>query len=149
MFNLSGALMDNGLMARLLKMRVAFRLRQLSSLKRVFGVRRWHFPDVYLALFRARFELPEYGGYARQGPVSFELAGEENCRNRCDIVFPTATADWLPGPITRVALLDSAKRGEGKMLWDARLEVRTSVSQGDTFMIKAGDLSIFPAGEDS
>lgn len=149
MLNLSGALMDNGLMARLLKMRVAFRLRQLSRLRRGYGIERWQFPEVYLLVGTARSEVTEAGAYRRQGPIVFELDDKQGCRNASDIWFTYATTDWLPRLITHVGLASSPKHGEGDVLFSARIVAPVRVCQGDRLGFVAGDIAVFPDGEES
>jgi len=79
------------------------------------------------------------GSYART-TVTFAAAtvGAGSTSNNATVTFPTATADW--GVITGIALYDSA--GTPNMLWYGALTASKTVSNGDTFTIASGALTL-------
>jgi len=60
--------------------------------------------------------------------------------NAAGITFPTATADW--GTVVGVALCDSATTGAGNMFFWGTLTVNKVVSNGDTFVFAANQLTV-------
>lgn len=109
-------------------------------------------PDVYVALCTAApvdadtgitiTEVTDAGGYVRQGPVNFDAAAGGACANSGAITFPVATADWLAGPVTHIALVDVVGHQLGNMLWHGALDAEKDVNDGDTFKINIGDLDL-------
>jgi len=77
------------------------------------------------------------GSYARQA-VTLAAASAGSTQNSADITFPTATADW--GTIVAAGLFDAASAGN-LLAWN-NLTASKTVSNGDTFKITAGSLTI-------
>ncbi len=99
---------------------------------------------VYVALFTADpGETGETaneisgGGYARK-QATFAAASGGSASNSADVTFPQATADW--GTITHFAIMDASTGGN--MLYYGALTASKTVTNGDTFKIATGDLTV-------
>lgn len=77
------------------------------------------------------------GSYARTA-VAFDAAASGSASNTANVTFTTATADW--GTVTHAAVYDAASGGN--MLFHGGLTTSKSVTNGDTFQISAGQLTI-------
>ena len=112
-------------------------------LDHALGTAAYTMPTVYVALYTSDPTDADTGtevsggGYARQ-TVTFNAASGGSASNASDITFPQATADW--GTITHIGLRDAATGGN--LLWHGALDQAKTVTNGDTFVIPAGSLTI-------
>jgi hypothetical protein len=78
--------------------------------------------------------------YARQ-PITFASASSGTSANNTTITFtPSAGANW--GTITHVAIMDSATRGAGNVLFYGAVTTSKTIDTGDTFSISSGNLTV-------
>ena len=77
------------------------------------------------------------GAYARKS-ITFSAAASGSIVNSADITFATATASW--GNITHFAIM-TALTG-GSMMIQGQFPEAKTVSTGEVFTIKAGDIAI-------
>lgn len=101
----------------------------------------------YVALFTANPTMPagtggvevSGGSYARvQLDGSLAAAASESSVTNADLTFAAATADW--GTITGVGIYDASSAGN--LLWAGALAANKTVSNGDTFKIPSGSLTV-------
>ena len=84
------------------------------------------------------------GSYARQ-PVTFDGAASGSCTTSGTVTFPQATADYNSAGsqgniITHIAVMDAATGNN--VLFYGLLSTPKTVTNGDTFQINAGSLTI-------
>lgn len=86
---------------------------------------------------------PSSGSYARitTAGSDWNAASGGVITNAVDLVFPTATADWVSGANLTYGVLYDASTA-GNLLRFSALAVAKPVLNGDTFKILAGNLSI-------
>ena len=85
-------------------------------------------------------EVPSLYGYVRKD-LSFNTASAGAALNSADITFPTASGGaW--GTITHVGVYDSQVGGTDNLLVWAALAASKVVSDGDTFVIQASNLTV-------
>lgn len=77
------------------------------------------------------------GSYARQS-ITFASPSNGVTSNSADITFPTATADW--GTVGWIGIYDALT--SGNLLYHAPLTVTKTISNGDTFKIATGNLTL-------
>lgn len=77
-------------------------------------------------------------GYARTA-VSFNAASNGSADNSADVTFPTASGGNF-GTITHIGVYDATSGGN--LLFYGVLSVSKTVQDGDTFEIKAGNLTV-------
>ena len=102
---------------------------------------------VYVALATASFaddnsgtanEISTTGtAYARQA-ATFAAASGGSASTSATITFPTATANW--GTITHFGIYDASTAGY--LLYHGALTASKVINNGDTFEIKAGNLTV-------
>ena len=101
--------------------------------------------NLYVGLFTSAVD-PEVGtvvevvgnAYARTS-VTFGVAAGGSTANTGDVTFPTASGgDW--GLVNNAGIYDAAT--DGNLLFYGALTVSKTVTDGDTFQISAGSLSI-------
>jgi hypothetical protein len=84
------------------------------------------------------------GAYARQS-ITFAAAANGSCASNSTVTFPQADADYdsagsQGNTITHIALLDASS--SGNVLFYGALGTTKQVTNGDTFQINAGSLTI-------
>ena len=84
------------------------------------------------------------GSYARQS-ITFAAAANGSCASNSTVTFPQADADYdsagsQGNTITHIALLDASS--SGNVLFYGALGTTKQVTNGDTFQINAGSLTI-------
>lgn len=84
-------------------------------------------------------EFANANGYARTA-VSFDAAALGASSNSGDVTFPTATGNQ--GTVTHIGVYDNATYGAGNLLFYGALTVSKNIQNGDTFEIKAGNLTV-------
>jgi len=77
------------------------------------------------------------GAYARKA-ASFAAASSGSCSTDTTITWDTATADW--GTITHFGIFDASTAGN--LLYHGALTASNVISNGDTFEITSGNLTI-------
>ena len=77
--------------------------------------------------------------YARQ-PITFATASSGSSATNATVTFPTAGAAF--GTITHVAVVDSATRGAGNVLFWGAVTTTKTIDTGDTFSISSGNLTV-------
>ena len=86
------------------------------------------------------------GSYARQA-VTFDAAASGSATTSDTVTFPQATADYdsvgsTGNIITHIAVVDGNTPGAGNVLFYGALTTTKTVTNGDTFQINAGSLTI-------
>lgn len=84
-------------------------------------------------------EFANSNGYARTA-VTFGAASLGSASNSADVTFPTATGDQ--GTVTHIGVYDNATYGAGNLLFYGALTVSKTIQNGDTFEIKASNLTV-------
>ena len=77
--------------------------------------------------------------YARQ-TATFASAVNGSASTSATITFPTATANW--GTVSHIAIVDSATRGAGNVLFYGPVTTAKIIETGDTFQITGGNLTV-------
>lgn len=77
------------------------------------------------------------GAYARKA-ASFAAASSGSCSTDTTITWDTATADW--GTITHFGIFDASTAGN--LLYHGALTASKVISNGDTFEIQSGNLTV-------
>jgi hypothetical protein len=77
--------------------------------------------------------------YARQ-TATFGAAVNGSASTSDTITFPTASANW--GTISHIAIVDSATRGAGNILFFGPVTTAKIIETGDTFQITSGNLTV-------
>ena len=86
------------------------------------------------------------GSYARQA-IDFGTASNGSSASSSTATFPQATADYQTAgsqgnTITHIAIVDSVSAGAGNVLFYGALGTTKTVTNGDTFQINTGSLTI-------
>ena len=86
------------------------------------------------------------GDYARQA-IDFAAASSGSAASSTTVTFPQATANYdsagsQGNTITHIAILDGGVAGAGNVLFYGALGTPKTVTNGDTFQINSGSLTI-------
>ena len=86
------------------------------------------------------------GNYARR-PVGFAAASSGSAASNETVTFAQANANYdtagsAGNTVTHIALVDHASGGSGNVLFYGALSVSKTVTNGDTFQINSGSLTI-------
>jgi hypothetical protein len=86
-------------------------------------------------------EIPTAGStaYARKA-ITFAAASGGSSASSATVTFDTATASW--GTVTHVAIVDSATRAAGNVLFYGAVTTSKTIDTGDTFQVTSGNLTI-------
>lgn len=117
---------------------------ELKILEHTLGITAYTAPStVYLALFTTdptdagTGTEVSGGGYARQA-ISWNAPASGAADNSADVTFPQATADY--GTVSHIGIYDASSAGN--LLYHGALSASKSITENDTFIVEAGDLSI-------
>jgi hypothetical protein len=98
---------------------------------------------VYAALFTTATDISgggtevSGGSYARQA-ITFSASSSNSITNSADITFPTATGTW--GTISYFAIYDAST--SGNMLVQGQFQQAKTITSGDIYKIKSGDITL-------
>lgn len=86
------------------------------------------------------------GGYERKA-IDFAAASSGSAASSTTVTFPQATADYdtagsQGNTVTHIAIIDNGTAGAGNVLFYGALSTTKTVTNGDTFQINSGSLTI-------